>query len=142
MVEAAEPKESITYEGGRFRLRIANIEEGGTTWDKLQQSVVLGSGADGIAVGTWSRVRWVSNKIVPGASAEVVLAGMPQVLKGRIETELGESIQLRWRWKGLARSQTHRSKPIMGIIMTNTWLTPDPIALDFLEGGAVVWKFQ
>jgi hypothetical protein len=135
-------QDAVYYSNGKFKLSVGTAEPG-DRWDQIRMSVVLGSGTDGISVGAWKRVAWTRGRLTGDGDGIVTLTGMPEPLKARIETDFNSSVYLRWRWKGLAKPLTLRSKPIYGIVMTNTYVAPDLLTLEFIDSsGASLWTFQ
>ena len=105
--------------------------------------IILSKNNSGITVGAWKKVKWVHRSMfgIPLLTAVVVLTGVPHPLRERIETDLGNSIRLRWRWKGLSKAQDDRTYAAdYGV--RSTWLTAESMMLDFVEGDTVLWTFR
>ena len=76
-------------------------------------------------------------------TAEVRLRGMPKKLMDRAEEDIGKSIEIRWRWKGLAKPKTVQSTPgKYGFSSSTTWLIPSKLRLDLLENGKLLWSLK
>ena len=140
---AAIDRPKVSYDDGVYSLSIASFDPGPnglSDWDKAQQTSLYGWATTGVAVGLWRRVRW--ENFLGYAQARVPLTGMPRDLMARLESELGRTIEVRWRWSGAGKPKTLESGPMMGFISTNTWLVPNRLRLEFVEAGEVVWTFE
>ena len=133
---------SVTYGKGVFTANICDVDgDDRSTESKLQQCSLYGPATSGVSVGLWKKLRWRRVSWGMNRAGTVRLAGVPESLKPRLESELGNTITTRWRWRGIGKVRTVKSES-MGYVLTYRWIIPSKLRLEFLDGGELVWSVK